>query len=417
MPVKWHACTAVFKTIAHLISIMHEQEVHEDTVEGDAEAGGFTFAQHSPRVSANDNSSPIPFIVPAATLLRQGSSTGHVLGMQLAKQPSQAWAVLSVDIDSQHPKQPDSHEPGVLASPVRDWLNRSEPAWQLHEDEDKAQYSVQGGVQDTAEGPQTQVASNATSRLRVRVAASPEYAAAIDREKPDVFPEQGEVSWMGTLDSAEQVSPSAVISFGITSNSTNQTQGQIGQQHGAGSSETAAADLETFDSIPLTPHAENDIETAISTTAEIRADIGMGDAEVSSSLGDTVDGHIQAEGSMALADNPQLEGLHARDEFSEPAEWFGNSQPGTADISSNVLDASSDTSSLLTDIRKAQRPYSASRLRESLPSLKVLKEAGSTGVGRITSLPKSLGRLMRNSGSAGGDVGSGKNRCILSVAL
>ncbi len=386
---------------------------------GDAEADSFTFTQHSPRVNATNHSSPIPFIAPVAARLRRTSSTAHVLGIlsspdQSSKRSVQAWADLSVDINPEEPIQLDDHAPGELMSPVRDWLDRSAPAWQSHEGQhgDKAQDSVQEGVQDTAEEAQPQVAGNVRRSLHVRVAAATWTSAVMARDEQDNgFPKQGEVLWESTLNSTEQASDggkaSIVIEDGLMSTSPKQNQEGIGLQHGPAYGEAQPADLESFDSIPLTPKADNSVETASLTSATLEA------SSADSGLGGVVDGDMQVDDHMPPAqDNSQPDLLHAKEDLPGLADWLVNSQQVMSDTVSDMLDTASDTSSLITEIRKAPRPYSASRLRDSLPSLRVLKEAGSTGVGRITSIPKSLGRYMRSSGSAGGDTGSGDCMCM-----
>ncbi|KAK9914839.1 hypothetical protein WJX75_001179 [Coccomyxa subellipsoidea] len=66
-----------------------------------------------------------------------------------------------------------------------------------------------------------------------------------------------------------------------------------------------------------------------------------------------------------------------------------------------------EESTAAVEIRKASRPYSASRFRERLPSMRAVKEAGNATVERISSLPKSLGRLVRHSVSGGPSSGAG----------
>lgn len=101
-----------------------------------------------------------------------------------------------------------------------------------------------------------------------------------------------------------------------------------------------------------------------------------------------------------------------------PDLWRDSSAEVAAidDVSSALPADKAGADPVLSDIRPedpliavkiAQRPYSASRLRQSMPSLSAVKEAGSSTVGRITSLPKSLTRLVRNSGSAGANLASG----------
>ncbi|CAL8468294.1 g7834 [Coccomyxa elongata] len=393
--------------------------VDEDAAVGDAEADSFTFTQHSPRVNATNNSSPIHFVAPVAALLRQTSSTGHVLGIlgspdQPSKQSSQARADLSVDIDTEEPMQLDGHARGELMSPVRDWLDRSEPAWQSHEGQhgDKAQDSVQEDVQDTAREGQPRGASKVRSSLHVRVTAATGTSAVMAKdEQHDAYPKQGEVSWEGALNSTEQASDggkaSTVIDNGLISTSPKHYQEDVGlMEHVSAYGEAQPVDLESFDSIPLTPTAGNSIDTALTAGLTVGANSAMGYVVADSGLGGMDNADIQAEAGMPLADNSRPEPLHAGEDLSGSADWPVNSQQVMSGTDSDMMDTASDTSGLITEIRKASRPYSASRLRESLPSLRVLKEAGSTGVGRITSIPKSLGRLMRNSGSAAEDTGS-----------
>lgn len=95
------------------------------------------------------------------------------------------------------------------------------------------------------------------------------------------------------------------------------------------------------------------------------------------------------------------------DNISQEEATAGVDDSNGEKVSAAVDQISGEESTAAVEIRKASRPYSASRFREGLPSMRAVKEAGSATVERISTLPKSLGRLVRHSMSGGTSSGAG----------
>lgn len=197
----------------------------------------------------------------------------------------------------------------------------------------------------------------------------------------------------------------------------------------------ACAELEGFDSIPLTPKPDGGDDSLDSQ--------GEGPAGATSESGKILDDIISlADEEICLQDDiVEEDRLGARRDSagaatSDSNAWIGQPADDSAsDVSTAWADQAADVgisdvvmtgdrtaagmedSTPETEIRRAERPRSASRFREGLPSMRAVKEAGSATVGKISSLPKSLGRLVRHSVSGSAKDGvSGDNRGLNSHA-
>lgn len=448
-------------------------ESAEPSVEASA-AGGFTFAQHSPSMDATTEISPIPFIAPSATLLRQGSSTGHVLSTSaLADTPNQAAppslatkrSSLSLEINSQQTEEAGTAEDGgLLLSPVSAWLGNVEAVRQPHlkfeiVDIDspggEAGPSWQADVLEPEEDLQQKYASALEKNLRVRVGARNDSDGP-SMERFALYTQEDEAFEDQFLTSPRQQSEvDGAISIAEQSDLTQQESETLVADQGAEYGETeAAAELEGFDSISLTPKEGRGDEPLEGESSEAAASILMiNDGIISLAEDDPpmhTDTHEEGlfgEQWTASSRNPIIS---SGTEADQPAEMSGvdlsnaedcsteertaaveikraarpysasnvdniSQEEATAGVddsngekvSAAVDQISGEESTAAVEIRKASRPYSASRFREGLPSMRAVKEAGSATVERISTLPKSLGRLVRHSMSGGTSSGAG----------
>lgn len=269
-------------------------ESAEPSVEASA-AGGFTFAQHSPSMDATTEISPIPFIAPSATLLRQGSSTGHVLSTSaLADTPNQAAppslatkrSSLSLEINSQQTEEAGTAEDGgLLLSPVSAWLGNVEAVRQPHlkfeiVDIDspggEAGPSWQADVLEPEEDLQQEYASALEKNLRVRVGARNDSDGP-SMERFALYTQEDEAFEDQFLTSPRQQSEvDGAISIAEQSDLTQQESETLVADQGAEYGETeAAAELEGFDSIPLTPKEGRGDEPLEGESSEAAASILM----------------------------------------------------------------------------------------------------------------------------------------------
>ncbi len=403
-------------------------------------AGGFTFAQHSPSLSPADIS-PIFFITPSATLLCQGSSTGHVLSMSdSSSEPNQAAhpnsssagarSNLSLDIDSGQVEGPGAGNSHLLISPVSGWLGKEEaarqppPEFQLPDSEEAAPSSL-ARAQQADYTPPLPHAEIIKANLHVRVHASKELVGDTSMESIGLEDQESFAAEQMTPSQQEKTeAAAAAVNF-----EREAEKEQLGSEDRGFDEEMsfsgaeASAELEGFDSIPLTPKLDGGDDSLDSQS------VGPGGATSESGkiLGDIIS--LAEEGIFLQIDNVEEDRPGARPDSagaatSDSNAWIGQpADDSVSDVSIAWADQAADVvmsdvvstgdrtaagveeSTPEIEIKRAERPRSASRFREGLSSMRAVKEAGSATVGKFSSLPKSLGRLVRHSVSGGAKYG------------
>ena len=373
---------------------------------------------------------------------------------------------LSLEIDSQQTEEAGNAEDGgLLLSPVSAWLGTVEAVRQPHlkfeiVDIDspggEAGPSWQADVLEPEEDLQQEYASALEKNLHVRVGARNDSDGP-SMERFALYTQEDEAFEDEFLTSPRQQSEvDGAISIAEQSDLTQQESETLVADQGAGYGETeAAAELKDFDSIPLTPKEGRGDEPLEGESSEAAASILMiNDGIISLAEDDPpmhTDTHEEGLFGEQWTASTRNAIISSGTEADQPAEMSGVDLSNAEDCSteesaaaieinraarpysaSNVDNISQEEATAGVDdsngeepsaavdeisgeestaasveIRKASRPYSASRFREGLPSMRAVKEAGSATVERISSLPQSLGRLVRHSMSGGTSSGAG----------
>lgn len=396
-------CVQVLKGAASRQSDMDSTDGH-----------GFTFVKHSPSVGATDMS-PIPFIAPAGTLSRQGSSNDHVLAAAAlaaaAEQPSQTanqnltrqQSDLVLEVYTDDVPQPGMEEGSFLASPVSSWLGNAEAAPELPDIQllgsAEAALPFTDGLADEAElcHPSTAAELERQQRAAPLGQVTSAYLQGDEQAMWRVSEKHSELLRAEVTEITIDRETSLAESFEAVSLEEEKVVSREGD---------GASQLEGFDSIPLTPKAGDSADTADLPLFDSAENYTANDNISFERAGAPSTDLVNTTESISLADDLAIEGEDSA--RSGPAEAADDA----ADVNDNIIAADiADTSSMEAALQlpRAPRPYSASRLRESsTKSLRAAKEAGGAAMERISSLQKSLGHLVRNTGSAGSFLAPGK---------